>query len=365
MDLSKLGGNKRRLLLTLLAASSPRPVSIERITDALWGDDATQSAAATVQTYVYQLRKLLGPETVVTMPAAYALAGCDVDADHFEALLRHDARETVEARRSRLGEALRLWRGEPFAEFPTWPSWSPKAYGLVELRLAATANRIDDDLALGHDAAVVAELESLVARHPLRERFWAQLMVALYRSDRQAEALRAYARLRHHLRDEVGVSPGQALATLEQQILSHDPALRASRQAPAAEHPPTARRRAAVLDIAGDGVAHRRRLRFDTVTDAVDAARQESDRDPAALIAVHVGEVDDHGGEPSGPAVDRVARLRAVAQRGQILLTAAARAEITTGPRRRSSGRRPRRAPPAVVRPAGAGVPAARHRAPI
>ena len=175
-------------------------------------------------------------------------------------------------RRHRLDEALRLWRGEPFVEFPDVAELAAERTRLVELQLAATADRLDDELALGHHAAVVAELEALVAAHPLRERFWAQLMIALYRSDRQADALRAYARLRHHLRDEVGVSPGQALATLEQQILAHDPALRGARRPSVAEHPPTERRRAAVLDIAGDGAANPRRLRLDSVTDAVDAA---------------------------------------------------------------------------------------------
>jgi len=223
-----VGGNERRLL-ALLAASAPEVVSSDRIVDTLWPDRPADAAARMLHVHVSRLRTRLGEarDALVTRRPGYALELDALDARRFEALLER-ARQSDTARAAELlREALALWRGEPYADVVP-EAWIAGEMGrLDELRLAAIEERLDGELALGRHRAVVAELDALVERHPLRERLRAQHMLALYRCGRQTEALDSYRSLRATLVDELGIEPGEELRALEHRILNHDPSLRA------------------------------------------------------------------------------------------------------------------------------------------
>ena len=215
-----LGGARQRALFAILLTCRNEVVSTDRLIDELWGDRPPKTAANTIQYFVSQLRKLLGPDRIVTRPPGYfvRVEPGELDLDRFERLVE---RGDVEA----LHEALALWRGHPLADLAYESFAAAECTRLDELRLVALERRIDADLELGRHAELVAELETLVARHPLRERLWAQLMLALYRAARQAEALAVYQRARTRLVDELGIDPGPALQELEHAILRHDPSL--------------------------------------------------------------------------------------------------------------------------------------------
>jgi DNA-binding SARP family transcriptional activator len=226
----KLGGRKPRALLARLALDANLTVPAERLIEDLWGEDPPGTAAKMVQIHVSQLRKTLPPGMIATRPGGYALAVDpeSVDLVRFERL-RDAGRRALAAddpgTASRLlGEALALWRGEALAEFAE-PFAVLEASRLAQLRLSCVEDRIDAELALGHHAAVTAELEALVAREPLRERARAQLMLALYRGGRHADALATLHELRRTLDEELGLVPSAALGDLEQRILRHDPSL--------------------------------------------------------------------------------------------------------------------------------------------
>ena len=221
-----LAGTKPRALLALLLLNANRVVTRDRLVDELWGDRPPGTAVATIQVYVSRLRKLLPEGTLVTHTSGYLLAvePDTVDLQRFERLV-NDARDAAPARTSELlREALALWRGPPLADFGDEGFARAEAARLTELRLAALEQRVEADLALGRHVDLVAELEALVGQHPHRERLHGQLMLALYRAGRQAEALAAYRRTRAAL-DELGLEPTAALRRLERQILSQDPEL--------------------------------------------------------------------------------------------------------------------------------------------
>ncbi len=189
-----LGGAKQRALLALLLLHANHVVSRDRLVDELWGDSPPETAAQGVQVYVSRLRRLLPAETLLTRPPGYLLAAAPetIDLRRFERLVA-DARMADPERASRLlREALELWRGPALAEFGEEPFSRAEAGRLEDLRLAALEERIEADLALGRHNELAGELEALIAAHPHRERLRAQLMLALYRSGRQAEALEAY-----------------------------------------------------------------------------------------------------------------------------------------------------------------------------
>jgi predicted ATPase/DNA-binding SARP family transcriptional activator len=229
-----LGGQKRRALLAVLLLEPNRVVSREHIIDSLWGEEPPDTARNTVQVYVSQLRKLLPEGMLETAAPGYRLVVDPETVDLFEfvrlseegrtALRAGDAAGAAETLRA----ALALWRGAPLADLAWEPFAQAEIVRLEELRVAALEDRIEADLALGRHGQVIGELERLVAEHPLRERLRGQLMLALYRADRQADALAVYQRARRTLVEELGVEPSESLRKLERAILAHDPSLNAA-----------------------------------------------------------------------------------------------------------------------------------------
>ncbi len=209
-----LGGQKQRALLALLLLEANRVVSSDRLIEGLWEGDPPSTAQKGLQVYVSQLRKLLGRERLQTKAPGYVLR---VDPDELD--VERFRRLQAEGR---LDEALALWRGPPLGEFAYRRFAQPEIARLEELRLGCLEERIERDLAGGRHAELVGELEALVKEHPLRERLRGQLMLALYRSGRQAEALDAYADARAALVEELGIEPGRELRELHQAILQQD-----------------------------------------------------------------------------------------------------------------------------------------------
>jgi DNA-binding SARP family transcriptional activator len=253
----ELGGTRQRAVLALLLLHANEAVSRDVIVDELWGETPPQTAAKVLQNCVSALRKELpdGTETLRTVGSGYALrldAG-ELDRERFEralaegraALAAGDAADAAE----RFRDAFSLWRGTPLADFAYEAFAQDEIARLEELHVAALEDRTDADLALGRHAELVPELETLVARHPLRERLRGQLMLALYRSSRQAEALSAYRDARRTLLGELGIEPSRALQELERSILAQDATLDAS----AAARPASAGRRAATPLVGRDG----------------------------------------------------------------------------------------------------------------
>jgi DNA-binding SARP family transcriptional activator len=230
----RLGAAKERCLLAVLTLHLGEAVSQDQLTDALWGEQAPRSAANALQNYVLRLRRALQTAEgvrIVTDPAGYRL---QVPADVVDARLAErliaEGREAAAAgdpatAARLLREALGLWRGRALAEFSDRPFAQAEAARLEELRESAREDLVDVELALGRHHDLVGELEAMVASHPLRERRWAQLMLARYRDGRQAEALEGFHALRCTLRDELGVDPGRELQDLHDRILQHDPVL--------------------------------------------------------------------------------------------------------------------------------------------
>jgi DNA-binding SARP family transcriptional activator len=216
---------KPRALLARLLLESGRVVAVETLVDAIWGEHPPASANKLLQVYVSQLRKVLGADAIETRRPGYRIRVEDgpFDLVRFEALTEAAAESNDPGRRSELlGEALALWRGPALGEFRREPFARPAARRLAELRLAALEERIDADLELGRHDRLVGELEGLVDEEPLRERPRRQLMLALYRSGRQAEALAQYRDARRLLVEELGLEPTPALRELERAILRRD-----------------------------------------------------------------------------------------------------------------------------------------------
>jgi predicted ATPase/DNA-binding SARP family transcriptional activator len=378
-----LRGAKRRGLLACLVVHAGHQMSADRLVEALWGDGGCDGAARTVQTYVSQLRRLLQgePTSLQTRPGGYVLEvdSGDVDASCFERAVTAAAAESDPTRRlGVLESALRLWRGPPLGEF-AGANWADREAARLEaLRLRALQYGYDALLALGRAGEAVGELEQLVHSHPLDERLWAQLMLALYGSGRQAEALGAYQQARRHLVDELGIEPGPELAELEHRILDHDPTLaapsdrtsmasaqRASTRSTAGgwfprtfvltdivdsvslwEHDPAAmshsvaRHDALIQDVvsAAGGELVRTKGEGDSTfsvfvrpSDALATAATIQEVmagepwPPATPLrvraGVHTGDAEPRDGDWYGPAVNRAARLRSLANGGQTLVS--------------------------------------------
>ena len=251
-----LGGPRQRAVLALLLLEANRVVPLDRLAEDLWGGHPPDGWVTTVQIYISHLRQALEPgrargaagQVLVTRNRGYLLR---VGREHLDAARFQDGftagRAALDAGRpaeaaERLRQALGLWRGPVLADLADYAFTRPEAARLEELRLAALEARIDADLALGGHAALTAELNRLIADHPLRERLHGQLMLALYRCGRQADALAAYRRVRDLLADELGIDPGEPLRHLHSAVLAQDPALdwRGAGEAPADAHPSAA-----------------------------------------------------------------------------------------------------------------------------
>ncbi len=228
-----LPSGRQRSLLALLALSGGTPLSRDRLIDELWGERPPASAVSALHVHLSKVRGLLGGALVLE-PAGYALVSGQFELDlwQFEALLAQ-ARSEPDRAGDTLRQALAMFRGEPLCDVESEGSVAQWRRALEEKRLQAIELRIDADLVAGQAGELVAELERLIAEHPYEERLWGQLMLALARAGRQADALEAYQRARRLFAAELGLEPGEPLARLQQQILDRDPPVAAVSAAPA------------------------------------------------------------------------------------------------------------------------------------
>src|SRR5215831_2325246 len=231
----RLGSVKQKAILAQLALRGGQVAQVAELVVGLWGEDPPVTAANAIQVHVSALRRALGQagSLIQTRPPGYRLEGADVDALRFEQL----AEEARQGRPDKWREALEQWTGPAaladLAEVPFAPAVATR---LDELRLTAAEELIERELALGHHLKVVPELTELTRVHPYRETFWRQLMLGLYRSGRQSDALATFREAARMLADDLGVDPGPALAAMHQAILTQDPAL--DGPAPQHEMPP-------------------------------------------------------------------------------------------------------------------------------
>jgi predicted ATPase/DNA-binding SARP family transcriptional activator/class 3 adenylate cyclase len=390
-----LGGRKRRAVLAVLLLHANETLSSERLIDELWGESPPANALKTLQVHVSRLRKALPADVLMTRGHGYELrlGPDDLDAGRFERLLEQ-GRDALAAERPGealplLERALALWRGPPLADLAYEPFAQTEIARLEDLRVATVEQLIDAKLALGRHAEVIAELERLVDEHPYRERLRAQLMLALYRAERQADALQAYQNARRRLVEELGIEPGERLRELESAVLAQDPSLALPipepeeppepepEPEPAAEPEPEApaglpsgvvtflltdiERSSALWEVDPDAMAaalefhdeliartveaHDGRLLktkgegdstltvFPRASDAIACAAAlrtalgavawPADLDLRVRIALHTGEAHERDGDYFGPALNRAARLRALADGGVTLLSQA------------------------------------------
>src|SRR5713226_2765121 len=240
-----LRGGRQRSVLAFLLLHANEPVSLERLIDVLWEGDPPPTAANVVQVYVGRLRRAIEPGRKGTAASQLVSRGRGymlrvdperLDLTRFQSLVDSGRAAAAAGRPDvasvRLREALALWRGEPLADVELAPGFAA-TLRLSELRLAVLEDRIEADLALGRHVEVVPELERLVGEEPLRERLLGQLMQALYRSGRQADALRVYMESRRLLVEELGIEPSPELQRFQHAILEHDPALGVAAAPPA------------------------------------------------------------------------------------------------------------------------------------
>lgn len=363
-------GAKPRAILTMLGLHDGSVVSADSLVELLWGDDPPRTAAKALQTHISLIRRTLGDGFVLTQGAGWVLAETEVDAARYKAAARlgRDAAAAGDDSRAVMcfDEALALWRGIP--ELPDGRRGTPEKTRWIEAHAALVEDRADALLATGRAAEIVGELEAAVADAPLRERRWAQLMLALYRAGRQGDALGAYQRARALLADELGVDPGPNLRRLEALIVAQDAAL----EVPAIQRVSSVTRAVTFLltDIEGSTAAWEadagamavalarhdelveqvvtsrggRLIKtrgegdatfsvFDRPSAAAAAAIELQDaiaHEPWALsepmrvrVALHTGEAELRDGDYFGRAVNRAARLRSLAVGGQILCSGA------------------------------------------
>ena len=360
-----LGGPKQRAVLALLIEHAGRSVSTGSLIEGVYGDDSPQGARRSIQTYVSNLRGAIG-DVIHGTSDGYQLAveRDQVDAYQFENAMALAKDETAVRASAVLREALALWRGHPYSDVDAGDAVDSEIRRLSSLRVQALEDRIDADLTSGLHKDLIPELESLATEFPLRERFTEQLMLALYRSGRQADALRAYERARSYLISETGLDPSAELRQLEQRILEQDTTLdletrssvrRAAVMVTDLGHPPSIALlplsdRADLLDrqmssitesanrnngdlFATSGAAAY--LTFPDVKAAATAAGEIQHRlDGIELpahrlrIAIDVGDIET-GETVTGPPVSRAAAVVAAAHGGQVLLSSTAQQELS------------------------------------
>src|ERR1700758_1275559 len=363
-------GAKPRAILTMLGLHGGSVVSADTLAELLWGEDPPRTAAKALQPHISSLRRALGDGFVLTEGVGWTLAESEVDASRYKSAARlgRDAAAAGDTSQavSRFAEALALWRGIP--ELPDGRRGTSEKTRWIEGHAALVEDRADALLATGRAAEIIGELEAAVAEAPLRERRWAQLMLALYRAGRQGEALGAYRRARALLADQLGVDPGPDLRRLEAAIVAQDAAL----DVPVAQQLPVLTRAVTFLltDIEGStaaweadadamGVALARHDElveqvvtsrggrliktrgegdatfsvFERPSAAAAAAIELQEaivgepwalREPMRIrVALHTGEAELRDGDYFGRAVNRAARLRSLAAGGQILCSGA------------------------------------------
>lgn len=234
----ELGGPKQRALLALLLFDAGRAVSTDRLIEALWGEQPPRTAATSLQNFVSQLRKVLGPDRIVTKPPGYLIRidSSELDVNRAQALLEEARVVPPSERCKKLRDALELWRGTPLEEFGYEGFAQSEIARLEELRLTLLEERIEAEIEVGEPGTLIGELEALVLEHPLRERFREQLMLALYRSGRQAEALEAFQQGRRRLVEELGIDPSPRVQQLHAAILRQEIDLVPARAVPAQDH---------------------------------------------------------------------------------------------------------------------------------
>ncbi|HEY2435548.1 MAG TPA: BTAD domain-containing putative transcriptional regulator, partial [Solirubrobacteraceae bacterium] len=227
-----LGGRKQRSVLAILLLHANEVVSQDRLVEELWPGAPPASGATSLQAYVSRLRRVLGEDgRIVRTAGGYLIrvADGDLDVDRFERLVEEGGAAVViedwKLASTKLREALGLWRGPPLSDFAYDSFAQAEIARLEELHLAAVERRVEAELALGREAAVIGDLERLVREHPYREQLRSQLMLALYRTGRQAEALDAYREARSVLVEELGIEPSPGLRELHEAILTQDPSL--------------------------------------------------------------------------------------------------------------------------------------------
>ena len=229
-----LGGPRQRRLIMMLLIHRNHVVSVDKLADAVFAGEPTPAASTTLRSYIARARRLIdrpGGPTVLTRAPGYVMQAPDetVDAACFEQGLDRGgaglARSDPQAAAQALRTALALWRGDAYAEFADEDWARPEAERLEELRLVAHERLFEAELACGRAASIIPEIESLTWQQPLRQEFRAQLMLALYRAGRHADALRVFRDYRALLVEELGVDPSPALASIERQVLMHDPGL--------------------------------------------------------------------------------------------------------------------------------------------
>jgi DNA-binding SARP family transcriptional activator len=250
----EIAGSKRRAVLALLLLHANEVVRSERLVDELWGEQAPRNAPAALHNHVSRLRKALGPEVLARREWGYVLRADEeaIDLRRFERLVAAAEPLPARERSARLAEALRLWRGPALADLANEPGLQTEIARLDELRLTTLERRIDADLEAGRNAELVGEIEALIAAHPLREHLRWQLILALYRAGRQAEALEVYRETRRVLTEELGLEPSPELRELERAILRQDPAIAATVSAPPSasiDRPRRSSRRAVLLAL--------------------------------------------------------------------------------------------------------------------
>ena len=383
-------GNKQRALLALLLLHANETLPVERLIDELWGEHPPTAAVKTLQVHVSRLRKALDAgagngagAAIVTREHGYQLRldPDRLDAHHFERLVAEGRRELATGDPKRAAAAfeaaLSLWRGAPLAGLGQEAFVPREAARLEDLRLAALEDLNEAKLALGQHSELVGELEALIGEHPYRERLRAQLMLALYRCERQADALQAYQNARRTLVEELGIEPGERLRELERAVLAQDPALAAPAALPGVgaggRDPgdlPTGVVTFLLTDIEGssrlweadaDAMAAALELHDELIAKTVnehggrllkakgegDATltvfRRASDAVACAVVlqrtlhgapwpggldlrvrvALHTGEAHERDGDYFGPALNRAARLRSVARGGATVMSQA------------------------------------------
>jgi ABC-type branched-subunit amino acid transport system substrate-binding protein/DNA-binding SARP family transcriptional activator len=224
-----LGGPRQRLVLAYLILEANRVVPTDRLIDRIWGDEPPDAARGALFAYISRLRKLLGTARIQARPPGYILLAerSEIDALRFADLVAEARRRITdrEVAATLLTEALDLWRGSALSDLAEYDALRPAITRLEEQRLEALEDRIDAEMDLGRHRALVPLLESLTTEHPLRERLWSRLILALYRSGRQGDALGAFHRARRMLVEELGIDPSPDLRRLEEEVLRQDPGL--------------------------------------------------------------------------------------------------------------------------------------------